>query len=105
MKLFKGNVFVASLVSGIMIPVTNTFIYLLGMAVFMRDLVTTASATDPDIQVPIYSSDEALVTVMIGFAGIIIVNFILELIVTVICSPAVSTVLSKSKRFKKMFNK
>lgn len=99
MKLFKGNVFIGALFSGIVTPVINTFIYLLGMALFMRDLVTDATNT------PVYSSNDALITVMIGFAGMIIVNFILELVVTVVCSPAVATVLSKSKKFKRMFGK
>ncbi|MBE6707744.1 MAG: ECF transporter S component [Ruminococcaceae bacterium] len=99
MKIFKSNVLPSALVSGMVIPVINTFTYLLGMALFMRDLVTDANNS------PVYSSNDALITVMIGFAGMVLFNFILELIVTTVCSPAVATVLSKSKKFKKLFSK
>lgn len=104
-KLFEShlslhsNVFVSALFAGIVIPVINTFIYLLGMSVFMRDLVTDANDK------PIYSSNDALTTVIFGFAGMVIINFILELTITAICSPAVVTAFSDSKKFKKLFKK
>lgn len=98
-KKNKTNVFIPSLLAAIIAPVINTSVYVAGMALFFREMVTDASGT------PIYSSNEALITVLIGVFAIIIGNFILEVIVTGVATPIVTSVLAKSRSFKKLFIK
>ena len=95
----KKNVFIPSLLASIIAPVANTAIYVLGMAMFFRDMVTDANGD------AIYSSNEALITVMIGVFLIIIGNFILEVIVTGVVTPVITSLLTKNKTFRKLLIK
>ena len=101
MMLFKTkkNVFVPSLLAAIVAPVANTSVYVVGMALFFRDMVTDANGN------PIFASNEALMTVIIGVFAIIIGNFILELIVTGASCPIITSILAKSRSYKKLFIK
>ena len=90
---------IMEVLAAIIAPVANTSVYVAGMALFFREMVTDASGT------PIYSNNEALLTVLIGVFAIIIGNFILEVIVTGVATPIVSTILAKSRSHKKLFIK
>ncbi len=99
MKLFRKNVFISSLLSAVIAPVANTAVYIVGMAVFFRDMVTSADGT------PVFSNNDAIMTVIIGVFLMIVSNFILEVIVTGVSCPILASILAKSKAFKKMLVK
>lgn len=95
MRISKKKLFPAALASSVIAPIVNTAVYVLGMALFFRELVPGYTFTDSD----------AIWVVIGSVFMIIITNFIMEVIVTGICSPIVMTALSKNKEFKKMLFK
>ena len=95
MAATKKKLFPSVLAASIIAPVTNTALYVLGMALFFREMVPGHSFTDTD----------GLGVIIAAVFMIIITNFILEVIVTAICTPIVATILTKSKDYKKLLLK
>jgi len=98
-KITKGNILPAVIASSVIVPVINTSIYIAGMALFFQNV------TDLDGNAYYsFTADDTLMTVIIAMFGMIIINFIMEVIVTPICCTATSMILSKSKQYKRFFH-
>lgn len=93
--MFKKKIFVASLAASVVAPVVNTAIYVLGMAMFFREMVPGHTFTEND----------SLWVIIVSVFLIIVANFIMELIVTTVCTPIVASILSKNKEYRKMLLK
>lgn len=97
MKISKNKVFPSALASAIICPVINTVIYLFGMAIFFRDMTVNGESYFG------FEPSASLFSVFGAMFLMVITNFILEVIVTAICSPILAANLAKSKKFGKLF--
>lgn len=86
--LEKVNRYLAIIASAIICPVVNTGIFLLGSLVFFMDAVTGGAATE-GLSVGMY--------LIIFFVGL---NFVFELIVNIIVSPAMVRILDVAQKGK-----
>lgn len=77
-------------VAAVVTPFVNTGVFILGMYVFFKDTLTVWAG-----------GSSALITVLTAVVGI---NFVAELLTTVILTPAIVLPLSKNKMTKNMFN-
>ena len=86
-KLTKGKLFPSSLVASVVAPLVNTSIYVLGVAVFFKEF---------------YGFTQTNAFILLGaiFAAIMI-NFISEIIINIVCGPAVTMALSNIKPLKR----
>ena len=87
--LEEKNKYLAVLASAIVCPVVNTSIFLLGCGLFFMDFVTS-SAAEKGIGVFGY--------LIVFFVGL---NFVLELFVNVVLSPAILRIINIKKSFRK----
>ena len=86
--LEKFNRYLAVFVSAVVCPVVNTGIFLLGSLIFFMDYVSTGAAGD-GMSVGAY--------LIIAFVGL---NFVFELLVNIILSPAILRILNIGKKNK-----
>ena len=84
--LEKLNRYLAVVVSAVVCPVVNTGIFLLGSLIFFMDYVSTGAAGD-GMSVGAY--------LIIAFVGL---NFVFELLVNIILSPAILRILNIGKK-------
>ena len=87
--LEKLNRYLAVFVSAIVCPVVNTCIFLLGSLIFFVDTVN-AGASAEGMSVGAY--------LIIFFVGL---NFVFELLVNIVLSPAILRIINIGKSFKK----
>jgi len=97
MKITKNKVFPATLASSVIVPVTNTAIYLVGMAVFFRNMTVNGQSYFG------FDPEATFFSVFGAMFLMVITNFVLEVIVTAICSPVLAATLAKSKKFARLF--
>ena len=86
--LEKFNRYVAVFVSAIVAPVVNTGIFLLGSLIFFMDTVSAGAATE-EMSIGGY--------LIIAFVGL---NFVFELIVNILLSPAILRIINIKKKIK-----
>ncbi|MBE6587273.1 MAG: ECF transporter S component [Ruminococcaceae bacterium] len=89
-KLTKNNVYLSSLVGFIVAPVVNTSIYILGVALFFKDF---------------YQFTQSGFALIVAIFIAIIVNFISEFLLNVICGPLIALAASRNKSVKKILYK
>ncbi len=89
MKLFKKNNFVGSIVSSALVPIINTGLFAVFAALFFKEnlnaLVASNSALYPNLAAALF----------LGFIGL---NFIIEIISTVILTPSLYKIIEQNSR-------
>ena len=84
LKLFKGNTYLSTVIAAIVCPIVNTGIFLIGcLFFFMPTIATWAGGTS---------------TIAYIFAGMIGINFLIELAVNIVFSPIIVRILKAIKK-------
>ncbi len=86
-KLTASNLTFGVVVSAIVAPVCNTGIFCIGMLLFFRDLLISWGAAAGFSNIFIYI-----------FAGLIGINFIVELLIDIVLSPVIIRIISAVKK-------
>lgn len=81
----KFSDIVAIIVSGIVVPIVNTGLFILGMLLFFKDTIIGWSAGSPNF----------ITYVIFGLCGL---NFIVELCVNMLLSTAIKTIVKQAKK-------
>ena len=85
--LVKCNRVLAVMVSGVVCPVVNTGIFLLGCQVFFLPTITEWAA--------MYGYENAGTYMILGLAGI---NFLIELVTNIVLAPVITQLIKQGKR-------
>lgn len=91
-KLFKGKLFPAALISAIVTPLVNTGLYITGVFIFFKEYSG-------------FASDSTFFYVFGAIFMMIIVNFLIEVAMNAFCCPILVSILAKSKHFRKLLIK
>lgn len=84
LKLFKGNTYLSTVIAAIVCPIVNTGIFVIGcLFFFMPTIATWAGGTS---------------TIAYIFAGMIGINFLIELAVNIVFSPIIVRILKAIKK-------
>ncbi|MBR1913783.1 MAG: ECF transporter S component, partial [Lachnospiraceae bacterium] len=86
-RLTSRNLTMGVIISAIVAPVCNTGIFCIGMLLFFRDLLASWGEAAGFSNIFIYI-----------FAGLIGINFIVELLIDIVLSPVIIRIISAVKR-------
>lgn len=92
MKLFKKNVIPSTVIGAAVTPLVNTGLYILGVYLFFKE----ASG---------FEANASFTTVIVAVFIAIMVNFIIEVAINIICCPILVSVLAKNKKFGELLRK